>query len=243
MNTTVVNNLSKYLVILECKPEKNQNIQQLTAVLKLKPTDMPHKNNINYFCFEGDVFDYYCLVNSLKSASLAEYFSLIDSGIADNLDFKVLPSSIDEKGIWNFSLWRTQGVPKAAEIVGGWKSTGLSAPSGTQSETEGKFAPPQTELTIAGNKFILNITTLDEDPTDIWYRYELTSATKGQKIPAGFKLRLLNHKGEEFENNTNVAKEATEALIVDVQPDLGEGIIWQTEPLPENYKAQPLWFD
>lgn len=64
----------------------------------------------------------------------------------------------------------------------------------------------------------------------------------GAAIPGGFKLRLLTEDLQPFPNNEDVATTAVELLFVDVALQPGEGIVWEIEPLPENYDREILRF-
>ncbi|NET46215.1 DUF1822 family protein [Okeania sp. SIO2B3] len=61
-------------------------------------------------------------------------------------------------------------------------------------------------------------------------------------IPAGFKLRLLTENGENFENNEAVSTHAVEKLYVDVILEPGEGLIWEIEPIPDDFSREILRF-
>ena len=93
-------------------------------------------------------------------------------------------------------------------------------------------------LAIAGNNYELKLIPLDTDT----YGFELRSLVLGGMIPAGFTLRLLTETGEEFPGNEDTATTAVESLYLEVALDPGEGLIWEIEPIPDNYQAQVLYF-
>ena len=61
-------------------------------------------------------------------------------------------------------------------------------------------------------------------------------------IPQGFTLRLLTENGKEFLGNEDIAITAVESLYLEVALDPGEGLIWEIEPTPEDYRSQVLYF-
>jgi Protein of unknown function (DUF1822) len=80
-----------------------------------------------------------------------------------------------------------------------------------------------------------------EPDAPIW-RFQLRNATVGAAIPGGFKLRLLTEDLQPFPNNEDIATTAVEQLFVEVALEAGEGIVWEIEPLPENYDREILKF-
>ncbi len=96
-------------------------------------------------------------------------------------------------------------------------------------------------LAIAGQIYELTITPQGEIDAPYW-RFELRNATVGATIPGGFKLRLLTEDLQPFPNNEDIATTAVEQLYVEVALEPGEGIVWEIEPLPENYEREILKF-
>jgi hypothetical protein len=70
----------------------------------------------------------------------------------------------------------------------------------------------------------------------------LRHLTVGLTIPSGFKLRLLTEDLQPFPDNKAVATTAVESLFIDVALEPGEGIVWEIEPLRENYDRKILRF-
>ncbi|NES90569.1 MAG: DUF1822 family protein [Okeania sp. SIO2B9] len=97
------------------------------------------------------------------------------------------------------------------------------------------------QLKIAGQYFILRVISRVKDGEIIW-RFELQNIAVGGLIPAGFKLRLLTEYGENFENNEAVSTHAVEKLYVDVILEPGEGLIWEIEPIPDDFSREILRF-
>jgi hypothetical protein len=96
-------------------------------------------------------------------------------------------------------------------------------------------------LHIAGQDYNLYISWV-KDKYDYYYcRFKLIPASPKFRIPGGFKLRLLNENCENFSNNEVVAEKAVEFLSIEVRLESGEGIVWQTEPLPDDYNVEILY--
>ena len=94
------------------------------------------------------------------------------------------------------------------------------------------------KLAIAGNDYDLKLIPLDTDT----YGFELRSRLIGGMIPAGFTLRLLSETGEGFPGNEDIATTAVESLYLEVALEPGEGLIWEIEPIPDDYQGQVLYF-
>ena len=90
---------------------------------------------------------------------------------------------------------------------------------------------------IAGQRHELQIIPLEEG---VW-RFELWNSS-GDRIPGGFKLRLLTEHLQPFDNNEDVATTAVDQLYVEVAIAPGEGLVWEIEPIPENYEREILRF-
>lgn len=96
-------------------------------------------------------------------------------------------------------------------------------------------------LTIAGEEYELRIKPIDLE-SNIW-AFELRSVDTAGMIPPGFKFRLLNDQGQDFENNERVAEEGQKALVFEkVEFESGEGVIWEIEPAPDNYQREIICF-
>jgi len=97
------------------------------------------------------------------------------------------------------------------------------------------------QLKIAGQYFLLRVINLVKNGEIIW-RFELQNVAVGALIPAGFKLRLLTENGETFENNEAISTYAVENIYVDVILDSAEALIWEIEPIPDNFSREILRF-
>jgi hypothetical protein len=95
------------------------------------------------------------------------------------------------------------------------------------------------QMTIANQPYELKIMPLTE--AGAW-RFELRSITLGGMIPAGFQLRLLTESLQPFEGNEDVATNPVEQLVLEVDLDAGEALVWQVEPTPDDYQQEVLHF-
>jgi Protein of unknown function (DUF1822) len=142
---------------------------------------------------------------------------------------------------WSVLQWLQSGVSQVAETVG-WGELHLELSAGARGieETQPQQALSR-QLAIAGQIYELLITPQGEPEATIW-RFELRNIAVGAAIPGGFKLRLLTEDLQSFPNNEDIAITAVEQLYVEVSLEPGEGIVWEIEPLPENYDREILKF-
>lgn len=142
---------------------------------------------------------------------------------------------------WSVFQWLQSGVSQAAETIG-WGRLNLQLSFGGRG-AEGRQADSilSRQLAIAGQTYELLVIPQGEANQVIW-RFELRNATVGAAIPGGFKLRLLTEDLQHFPNNEDIATNAVEQLFVEVALEPGEGIVWEIEPLPENYDREILKF-
>jgi len=142
---------------------------------------------------------------------------------------------------WSILQWLQSGVSQAAENLGwGRLNLQLSAAARSVEATQAEVTLSR-QLAIAGQLYNLTITPQGEAEETIW-RFELRNAIVGAAIPGGFKLRLLTEDLQPFPDNEDTATTAVEQLFVAVALEPGEGIVWEIEPLPENYDREILKF-
>ena len=138
--------------------------------------------------------------------------------------------------------WLQTGVAHLADQVG-WRrmefQPSLSAARGDEEPL--KENALSRRLKIAGQPYELRVRPLDGDAGREW-RFELQNLTPGGLIPAGFVLRLLTEDLQSFEGNEDTADRAVEQLYIAVALDPGEGIVWQIEPIPDQYDQEILRF-
>jgi len=78
--------------------------------------------------------------------------------------------------------------------------------------------------------------------SDNLWCFELQSREPGARIPDGYKLRLLSEDLQPFPGNEAIASEQLERLYIEVALAPGEGVVWETEPLPMGYECEVLRF-
>ncbi|RCJ25189.1 hypothetical protein A6770_28015 [Nostoc minutum NIES-26] len=138
--------------------------------------------------------------------------------------------------------WLQSGVSGIAEAIGwGRLNLQLSAAGARSVEEIQPGVTLSRQLAIAGQLYELLITP-QGNPDARYWRFELHNTTVGAAIPGGFKLRLLTEDLQPFPNNEDIATTAVEQLYVEVALEAGEGIVWEIEPLPENYDREILKF-
>jgi hypothetical protein len=162
-----------------------------------------------------------------------------------------------EHGAWRQQLYeRRQGWPEQWSVLQ-WLRTGVSALARQLSWERIEFQPSfigakgvgatghETalfrQLLIIGQSYELRVLPQGNPDEQVW-RFELQHASAGGRIPQGFKLRLLTEDLQPFENNEDVAKTAVDQLYIEVAIAPGEGLVWETEPLPKNYDREILRF-
>lgn len=138
--------------------------------------------------------------------------------------------------------WLQCGVSELAQQLGwqqlDWQSQ-LAGARGTESQQAATgFCRP---LTIAGKSYELQVTPVGDPQERVW-RFQLQPTAIGEMMPAGLTLRLLSEDLQPFENNEATATTPTEQLYIEVALVAGEGIVWETEPQPEEYEREILRF-
>lgn len=156
---------------------------------------------------------------------------------------KLASQSTPERAI---ITWLSQGVDELANSIGwlrvDWESSLIGARATQGQELERNQYLITRTLTIAGQNYELQIIPLDLQTTESSWRFQLRNAAPGGFIPGGFKLKLLSETGQDFPGNQDVARRAIEELYLDVNLETGEGLIWITEPLPDDYEREILRF-
>lgn len=139
----------------------------------------------------------------------------------------------------SITQWLQTGITNLSQIWGWEKKEFAMASGGMRSSASVQGLA--RELTIADNTYELRIFSRVADEDIIW-RFELRNPVAGGEIPAGFKLRLLTEDLEEFENNEDVATVSTDVLYVEVILEPGEGLVWETVPVAEDWEQEVLRF-
>lgn len=138
---------------------------------------------------------------------------------------------------WSILQWLQTGVSDLAEQIG-WQRVDQSSLVGARGGKTTAAPVLSRQLRIAGQLYELQILPQGNLEERIW-RFEL-STSLGTSIPSGFKLRLLTEDLQPFENNEDVATTAVERLYIQVALEPGEGLVWEIEPIPENYNRE-IW--
>jgi hypothetical protein len=143
---------------------------------------------------------------------------------------------------WSILSWLRTGVSDLAQQVG-WGRIELqpSLAGARGSEQTSTLPVLSRQLVIVGQEYELRVLPQGNPEERIW-RFELRNATLGDRIPAGFKLRLLTEDLQPFENNEDMATTAVDLLYIEVALQPGEGLVWEIEPIPENYDQEILRF-
>ncbi|MBD2413825.1 hypothetical protein FACHB389_24290 [Nostoc calcicola FACHB-389] len=150
---------------------------------------------------------------------------------------------------WSVIQWLQSGVSQVAQTVG-WGSFDLQVSEAGARGVEQtpaemiisrQLAIPAVGYAYAGQIYELLITPQGQPDATIW-RFELRNQTVGALIPGGFKLRLLTEDLQPFPNNEDIAITPLEQLYIEVALEPTEGIVWEIEPLPENYDREILRF-
>ncbi|MEH2257537.1 DUF1822 family protein [Nostoc sp.] len=140
---------------------------------------------------------------------------------------------------WSILQWLQTGVANLAQQWGWEKREFVVVPTGMRS------AEPvlglSRQIIIAEQTYELRIFPKSASENYVW-RFELRSTTLDGQIPAGFKLRLLTEDLQAFENNQDTATTPVDMLYLEVILELGEGLVWEIEPTPEDYDREILRF-
>jgi len=143
---------------------------------------------------------------------------------------------------WSILQWLRTGVSDFGQQVG-WGRIELQPNlAGVRGVKQAPTSPVLSrQLAITGQQYELQVLPVGNPEERIW-RFELRHAALGERIPGGFKLRLLTEDLEAFENNEDIATTAVDQLYIEVTLQPGEGLVWEIEPIPENYDREILRF-
>ena len=141
-----------------------------------------------------------------------------------------------QQGMTNLTTdlgWRP--IEMTPSVIG---ARGVATPEPTTSSAVPSFGLAK-QVAIANQSYEIKIIPLTDSGS---WRFELRSLILGGMIPTGFKLRLLTEDLQSFEGNEDLATEPVEQLFLEVDLELGESLIWQIEPTPDNYQPEVLQF-
>ncbi len=234
--------MNQYIATLKLNHEADtRKIESLLKELKMQPTNLT-ASNIKVFIFESEINNYYHKKKILESERISHYFELLDIGKASAFDLKALTEQKQSEPEWLVPKWFTQSVSELASLFN-WETrqyqTAVNYGKGKESEHKYQILP----LKIAGQNYELRLIHKPKaEDSENTYSFELHNKQPGGRIPGGFKLRLLTIEGEGWSGNEAMAQTARDYLQVKVELDPGDEIIWETEPLPNDYYPVPLQF-
>ncbi|MEH2416308.1 DUF1822 family protein [Nostoc sp.] len=140
---------------------------------------------------------------------------------------------------WSIPQWLQTGVTNLAQQWG-WEKREFVVVAAIMRSAE-RFLGLSRQIIVAEHTYELRIFPKTASEDYVW-RFELQSTTPGGQIPAGFKLRLLTEDLQAFENNEDTATTPVDMLYLEVILELGEGLVWEIEPAPEDYDREILRF-
>ncbi len=175
----------------------------------------------------------------VKFPRLAVPFPLWGSLIAHGGWRKKLYESRLSVSQWSISQWLQTEIANLAQFWGWEKREFAMVTTGMRSTQ--RVLGLSRQLIIADDTYELRIFPNGAPESRIW-RFELQSVTPGSQIPVGFKLRLLTEDLQPFENNEDTAINPVDILYLEVILEPGEGLVWETEPISEDYEREILWF-
>ncbi len=151
-------------------------------------------------------------------------------------------------GGWRQQMYeQRQGLAVSRSVLS-WLQTGVDELAQGMGWQRGRLANQMRQsedciarsLTLGTQTYKLRIFPSPLDETA--WRFELKPSEGGQSIPAGTSLRLLTEDLQPFEHNADVATADCSQLYVDVKLESGEGIVWETDPTPDDYEREILRF-
>lgn len=145
--------------------------------------------------------------------------------------------------------WLGQQIDRLSQQVG-WQGITLEA-AGAGARGSGT-ASPQTalarHLTIEGETYLLQVSPqrnqdqINQDQGNQAWRFELRHLLPAGKVPPGLTLTLLTEDLQSFAGNQVTAHEPVESIYIDVELAPGEGLVWQTSPVADQYDSEILRF-
>jgi hypothetical protein len=138
---------------------------------------------------------------------------------------------------WSMSKWLQSEISNLGQELGWGMMTMEPVLVLARGESNPTTKILLRQLTIAEQTYELRILPKGDH---LW-RFELHSTTPN-KIPSGFKLRLLTEDLFPFANNEDIALAETDRLYLDVQVSPGDGLVWETEPQPDRFDREILRF-
>lgn len=141
---------------------------------------------------------------------------------------------------WSVKHWLQSHISQTAQQIG-WEVTQMSAATVTMGEVAKSSKSLSRRLVIDDCNYQLKIFSVSQ-PEDNKWRIELRHGELGRTIPSGIKLILRTADLQLFPGSVEEATIATENLFIEVELEPGEGLVWETYPLPDNYFQEILYF-
>lgn len=175
-----------------------------------------------------------------RAVSFPQWGALIEHG---GWRKRLYELRVGQENQYSFVDWLLKEISPIAQAVG-WRSGGLQlagAKGSPAANAKGiDISPEEREinrfLRIAEQMYTLQITSESANT----YRFRLTGV-EGY-VPRGFTLRLLTEDLRPFAYNEMTALEDTSELVVTVIVESREGLVWEVEPVPDNYERETLYF-
>ena len=250
MNRARIMKIQKFMAVLKNNlPIPNETIISITQRLGLTETTAS-QDQVKVYIFQGNISDLFSRQDKLESPEFRNYLTLIDIGLAP--EFQLIPVSETDQDCFSIWQWLDTGVSSLAAEIGwvldnealileGAKFVDVKEKKDSYTTTNKIPQRYKLPLIIAGTNYEL-IVSLEDQINNEW-KFSLINARAGGQIPPGFKLRLLDENGKSFENNEAEIIELVDTEIyIKVQLEPGEGLIWEVEPMPENYHRYVMYF-
>ncbi len=242
--------IQKFMAVLKINcPIPNETIISITQRLGLTETTAS-QGQVKVYIFDGNISDLFSRKEKLESAEFMDDLTLIDIGLAP--EFQLIPVSETDKDCFSIWQWLDRGVSTVAAEIGWVLDNGALILEGAKfvdvkekkdSDTTSNQIPQRYKLPliIAGTNYELIVSLVDEINNE--WKFALINAKAGGQIPPGFKLKLLDENGKGFENNeAEIIEVGDTEIYIKVQLEAGEGLIWEVEPIPENYHRYVMYF-
>ncbi|MBO3458230.1 DUF1822 family protein [Aetokthonos hydrillicola Thurmond2011] len=144
---------------------------------------------------------------------------------------------------WSITQWLQTGVSEFGQKFGWGSIDSQLNLAGARGSSQASTLPTLVRrLTIAGEQYELRVQPKGNITSRVW-RFELRKATRGELIPSGVKFRLLTEDLQPFDGNQVRAKTPVDQLYIEVALGTSsQGLVWQTEPTPEDYQSEILFF-
>ncbi|MEO0802690.1 MAG: DUF1822 family protein [Cyanobacteria bacterium J06642_2] len=135
--------------------------------------------------------------------------------------------------------WLQQGLTEVAGQLGWERLQVAELGAGARGEITQTDTVLSKSVMVGDREYELRLFPRRELEAGQW-RFELRALTN--RVEPGTTLRLLSEDLQPFAGNAVTASAEAEALYVDVAIASGEGIVWEIDPMPEDYEREILRF-